>query len=204
MKLNQIESIFYNTLIKYLENENICINNKIFEVEKFDNGYCLFEKHEKCICFDIEVQQKNECFSGYIPDFAIYLGGKFEGFVIEIDGYEWHEKTKEQARIDKEKDRTYIKNSFIPIRFTGYEVYHHVDSCIKEVFEILELNSKLFDYDVLDGKLYSARKERDEYHEKFINTNFDCETQKAIHFKKGHIHIIPNAIEKNIPWECFA
>ena len=202
--MNEIETIFYNTLIKYLEGESICINNKIFNIEKFDNGYCLFEKDKQCICFDIEVQPKQDCFSGYIPDIAIYLGGKYEGFLIEIDGYEWHEKTKEQARIDKEKDRSYIKNSFIPIRFTGYEVYHHVDSCVKELFEILELNAKLFEYDVLEGLLFSARKECDKYREKFINTNFNYETQKAINLKKGCIHITPNAIEKNFPWECLA
>lgn len=201
MKLNQIESLFYNTFIKYLENDFISINNKMFEITKFDNGYSLFEKNKKVICFQMEVQPNEDCFSGYIPDFAIYMGGKDEGFVIEIDGHEWHEKTKEQARLDKEKDRTYIKNSFIPIRFTGYEVYHHVDLCVKEVFEIMELNDKLFDYDVLEGQLFAARKESDNYYRKWINTNFECDTQKAIHLKKG-IFITPNAISKDFAWEA--
>ena len=58
-------------------------------------------------------------------------------FVIEIDGHEWHEKTKEQAMRDKCKDRAYIKNGYIPIHFTGSEVFHNPENCVKEVIETI-------------------------------------------------------------------
>lgn len=74
--------------------------------------------------------------NGYIPDFRI-RGSNFYTFVIEIDGHEWHEKTKEQAAKDRQKDRVYLKNLEIPIRFTGSEVYHDPTQCVKETLEIL-------------------------------------------------------------------
>ena len=74
-------------------------------------------------------------FDGYVPDFTIESSGL--NFVIEIDGHEWHEKTKEQAMRDKQKDRTYIKNGYIPIHFTGSEVFHNAENCVKEVIETI-------------------------------------------------------------------
>ena len=74
-------------------------------------------------------------FDGYVPDFQINSSGF--NFVIEIDGHEWHEKTKEQAIRDKQKDRTYIKNGYIPIHFTGSEIFHNPENCVKEVLETI-------------------------------------------------------------------
>lgn len=74
-------------------------------------------------------------FNGYIPDFIIEIGSYT--FAIEIDGHKYHEKTKEQARADKEKDRMYLKNKIIPIRFTGSEVYHDPVKCVKDTLEIV-------------------------------------------------------------------
>ena len=96
--------------------------------------------------FTIEAQPRDDCFSGYIPDFAINVNNEKEGFVIEIDGHEWHEKTKEQARVDKEKDRAYLKNNYIPVRFTGYEVYHNVDRCVDDLIDILITNQNFFGF----------------------------------------------------------
>ena len=75
-------------------------------------------------------------FEGYKPDFII--SGKHSPFnyAIEIDGHQWHEKTKEQASYDKRKDRIYVKNCYVPIRFAGTDVYHNVIQCVKEIIEI--------------------------------------------------------------------
>lgn len=74
-------------------------------------------------------------FDGYVPDFTICSDDL--NFIIEIDGHEWHEKTKEQAMRDKQKDRAYIKNGYIPIHFTGSEIFHNPEECVKEVLEII-------------------------------------------------------------------
>jgi very-short-patch-repair endonuclease len=78
----------------------------------------------------------------------------FSGYCIEIDGHEWHEKTKEQVRADKEKDRAYLKNGFIPVRFTGSEVYHDAKKCVDEFFEIMITNYEFFNYENLNIRNY--------------------------------------------------
>lgn len=42
---------------------------------------------------------------------------------IECDGHDFHEKTKEQARRDKSRDRLLMANGIHTIRFTGSEVF---------------------------------------------------------------------------------
>lgn len=63
-------------------------------------------------------------------------------YLIELDGHEWHEKTKEQARRDKERERLFIRKGFTVIRFTGQEVYDDAFTCAYETY-IDILNSKL-------------------------------------------------------------
>jgi hypothetical protein len=52
---------------------------------------------------------------------------------IEIDGHEWHEKTKEQARRDKERERFLVAQGWKILRFTGSEVFNHANKCVEEV-----------------------------------------------------------------------
>lgn len=66
-----------------------------------------------------------------------------EGFVcdvlklaIEIDGHDFHEKTKEQAGRDKRRDREITKYDYIIIRFTGSEVYTNAIKCVQEALDI--------------------------------------------------------------------
>ena len=87
--------------------------------------------------FDITCGNVTHDTNGYIPDFRITGGVNFCDFIIEIDGHQWHEKTKEQAAKDKLKDRVYLKNNSIPIRFTGSEVYHDSFQCVKDTIEII-------------------------------------------------------------------
>jgi very-short-patch-repair endonuclease len=80
----------------------------------------------------------------YRTDFyfeAINLEGKeVLKLIIECDGYDFHEKTKEQAQKDKERDRIFTKNGFKILRFTGSEIYKDPLKCgldvIKTVIEV--------------------------------------------------------------------
>ena len=77
----------------------------------------------------------------YKADFEISVWDKKtqEGkyFVIECDGHNFHEKTKEQARRDKERERDLIKLGKIVIRFSGSEIYKKADECAREVCDII-------------------------------------------------------------------
>lgn len=56
---------------------------------------------------------------------------------IEIDGHEWHEKTKHQVVRDKQRERDLLAQDFPVMRFTGSEVYHDPDLCAKECLTVL-------------------------------------------------------------------
>lgn len=201
--MNEIETKFSDAISEYLKNEKICINNNVFRLDKEEFGYQLDQENgDTFIIFDFKVHPKDKCFSGYIPDFAIFINGAEQGYVIEIDGHEWHEKTKEQAKADKEKDRSYLKKNFIPIRFTGSEVYHNVDNCIREVFEIMEKQHQFFEYDTING-LYEGEKlaaehtanEIEELQEKNYQLCYGRLAKKAIFISKGNIELTPNITE---------
>ena len=74
----------------------------------------------------------------YSPDFMFeVLDEAGPCFAVEIDGFDYHDKTKEQAAKDKQKDRFFTRNGFIPIRFAGTEIYRSPIDCVRETFQII-------------------------------------------------------------------
>lgn len=57
---------------------------------------------------------------------------------IECDGHDFHERTKEQAVRDKSRDRALTERGFVPIRFTGSEIWRDPNLCAKQVENIIE------------------------------------------------------------------
>jgi len=57
---------------------------------------------------------------------------------IECDGHEFHEKTKEQAQRDKERDRAFLSVGIPVARFTGSEIWNNVQKCCFQVEAILK------------------------------------------------------------------
>ena len=53
--------------------------------------------------------------------------------VIEVDGHDYHERTKEQAEYDKSRDRFMTATNVKVLRFTGREVYLDAEACALEV-----------------------------------------------------------------------
>lgn len=61
-----------------------------------------------------------------------------QSIVIECDGHEFHERTKEQARRDKRRDRDIQESGYPVFRFTGSEVYSDPFACAKQVIRRVE------------------------------------------------------------------
>lgn len=80
-----------------------------------------------------EVQEKIE---KYTVDFLIQVDEN-KYIVIECDGHEFHEKTKEQAKHDKERDRFLQKEGYPVYRFTGSEIFNNPFQVLSEIEEIL-------------------------------------------------------------------
>lgn len=60
--------------------------------------------------------------------------------IVECDGHEYHERTKEQARRDKKRDRFFTAKGFKVFRFTGSEIWADPDACAEEIDENLAYN----------------------------------------------------------------
>lgn len=52
--------------------------------------------------------------------------------IIEVDGHDFHERTKAQARRDRARDRRMIEHGWTPLRFTGQEVYEDAIACAEQ------------------------------------------------------------------------
>jgi very-short-patch-repair endonuclease len=67
----------------------------------------------------------------YRADFAIM--SNYEGvthkFVVECDGHDFHERTKEQAERDRARDRAMLDAGWKVYRFTGSEIYRSPLTC---------------------------------------------------------------------------
>src|SRR6185503_2631500 len=70
----------------------------------------------------------------YHLDFVIETS--YGQLVIECDGHEFHDRTKQQAAYDRSRDRLLALNGITVIRFTGSEIHHSADRCADEAFLI--------------------------------------------------------------------
>jgi hypothetical protein len=81
----------------------------------------------------------------YRPDFAISTWAYEDKdelappfiVIVEVDGHDFHEKTKEQAERDKSRDRFMTTTDAKVLRFTGREVFRDVDACADQAFEYI-------------------------------------------------------------------
>jgi very-short-patch-repair endonuclease len=73
----------------------------------------------------------------YRLDFALFYerswGDGEIKIAIECDGHNFHEKTKEQARRDKSKDRYLQSRGWVIARFTGSEIVEDSASIVDEI-----------------------------------------------------------------------
>lgn len=74
---------------------------------------------------------------GYRADFLVWFrhGHATGGFIVECDGHEFHERTKDQAAHDRKRDRALLAEGFPVMRFTGSEVFRDPIGCAREISE---------------------------------------------------------------------
>lgn len=69
--------------------------------------------------------------------FTLFCESQSRTIVVECDGHERHEKTKEQVARDKQRDRFLVKEGISVLRFSGSEVYNDPESCVGEISDAL-------------------------------------------------------------------
>ena len=71
-------------------------------------------------------------------DFAFGVPGDETAKVfVELDGHDFHEKTKEQVERDKKRERAIVKTGIPVLRFSGREVWRDPDPCVKEALAFI-------------------------------------------------------------------
>lgn len=72
---------------------------------------------------------------GYRLDFlaAYKCGDEFRLTVVELDGHDFHERTKHQASHDKRRDRHFTKKGWQVLRYTGSDVWRNPVECAREM-----------------------------------------------------------------------
>ncbi len=151
MDFNVFKRKFRHYLCNICSNDNISCENIIeymFEwdiKEELQLSYesPIEEKLGKLILEELEdilfIDSQKEILNGkYRVDFllASYYK-KRQPLIIECDGHDFHEKTKEQSKRDKQRDRDCLLAGYNVMRFTGSEIYNNTEKCIQEIKEYL-------------------------------------------------------------------
>jgi hypothetical protein len=75
----------------------------------------------------------------YRADFLLIstLHGAVKTLIVECDGHDFHEKTKDQAQRDKARDRYFVAQGYRVLRYTGSELFHDPEKAVYEALQIL-------------------------------------------------------------------
>lgn len=76
----------------------------------------------------------------YRADFLVEVvrdGGTVGSIVVECDGHDFHERTKEQAQRDRQRDRKMTIAGYQVMRFTGSEIYRSAGKCAHDLWSAI-------------------------------------------------------------------
>lgn len=79
----------------------------------------------------------------YLPEVDEHVPHhKTAHIVVECDGHDFHERTKEQARRDKKRDRFFQQLGHPVLRFTGSEIYEDPLHCGTQVYDTFDAHQR--------------------------------------------------------------
>lgn len=102
-------------------------------------------------CWQVDLVRMQYDVLGYRTDFAIRryelkYGGldrivlASQIILVECDGHDFHERTKEQASRDKSRDRELHSAGFLVLRFSGSEIWKDPYKCATQIMDCLDSN----------------------------------------------------------------
>ena len=105
---------------------SILINNPDIDVLGVENQKVIVIDDKKYrVDFCIPVQYKKG------------KSNKFKQFVVEIDGHEFHQKTKKQVESDNERTRALQIAGYEVVRFSGTEIYHKPHKAVRTLISLI-------------------------------------------------------------------
>ena len=90
---------------------------------------------ELCFVWIVPQMEISTAENVYRADFAFLplKGSACPPFIVELDGHNFHERTKKQAARDRSRDRAMQASGFQVIRFTGSELWRDPLKCVRDV-----------------------------------------------------------------------
>lgn len=134
-----IERMFFSAL-KYQVWRNVSEYTRLVVVTS-EEDEALSKSFEHNIDNPTLIVRPQAQLSGWRVDFLIHaydfarLGGPkgWRKLIVECDGHDYHERTKEQAAKDRSRDRQVQLNDYSVLRFTGSEIYKDAWGCAEQV-----------------------------------------------------------------------
>lgn len=150
-KLNEIIDSYKSTIINSLINCESPIE-QLLALKLNERLYKYYSVNGNVEVLGFENQAIIDCKSKkYRVDFLIELVFKEYGrykdllkLVIECDGHDFHEKTKEQVRKDNERVRAIQNEGYEVLRFSGSEIYNNTEKCINEIIKFIFSRYNIF------------------------------------------------------------
>ena len=72
----------------------------------------------------------------YRADFEL-INHKDKKIIVECDGHEFHQKSKQQVEKDNQRERDLKKLGYEVVRFSGSEIFKDAEKCVKDLLDIL-------------------------------------------------------------------
>ena len=72
----------------------------------------------------------------YRVDFEL-INHKDKKIIVECDGHEFHQKSKQQIEKDNQRERDLKKLGYEVVRFSGSEIFKDAEKCVEDLLDIL-------------------------------------------------------------------
>ena len=82
-----------------------------------------------CLVPQVEIEN-------YRVDFEL-INHKDKKIIVECDGHEFHQKSKQQVEKDNQRERDLKKLGYEVVRFSGSEIFKDVEKCVEDLLDIL-------------------------------------------------------------------
>ncbi|WP_170849181.1 endonuclease domain-containing protein [Lysobacter enzymogenes] len=102
----------------------------------FYASFVLLRPHLRLPDSPVVILEPQAALGAYRADFLFKIksqAGDVKRLVVELDGHNFHEKTKEQASTDKARDRWMTGQGIVVLRFSGSDVWNNPFACCQEV-----------------------------------------------------------------------
>ena len=70
-------------------------------------------------------------------DTQISMSDVYNKIIVECDGHEFHQKSKQQVEKDNQRERDLKKLGYEVVRFSGSEIFKDAEKCVEDLLDIL-------------------------------------------------------------------